>query len=153
MADAIGAHRIGLRLAPGGTAWGIVEDDLQALYQALMTELSPLGIGYVHVLDTTDVDTIGLLRKSWSGTFMVNPGGQWSKPGQSDQTDQQAGQAWLDRGADLVSFGRAYLANPDLVERFRQGLELRPAPTQDLWYGGDEKGLITYPTHAYDAAS
>lgn len=63
---------------------------------------------------------------------MVNP----SPAIVGDQAGQEAGERWLGREADLVSFGRVYLANPGLVERFRTGRPLRVADPA-TYYGGD----------------
>ncbi|GHC78340.1 alkene reductase [Streptomyces flavofungini] len=138
-AEAIGADRVGLRLSPGGSVWGIVEDDVPELYGALVAALAPLGLAYLHVLTGTEEDTLVALRKAWPGAFIVNPGGQIGPtPG-----DRAAGEHWLAQGADLISYGRAYLANPDLVERFRAGLPLATADP-DTWYQGGAKGFATY---------
>ncbi|MFI2705919.1 alkene reductase, partial [Nocardioides sp. CER28] len=57
---------------------------------------------------------------------------------------------WLGLGADLISFGRAYLANPDLVERLRLGLPLNAADPA-TFYGGDETGYLDYGTYRHTA--
>ncbi|WP_306205716.1 alkene reductase [Actinoplanes sp. RD1] len=143
-ADAIGAERVGLRLYPGGTIWHVTEDDPATLYSELYRALAPLGLAYVHTLTNGDDALFDLLRKQWPGTYIVNPSaGIVGRP--AGRTD---GEHWLARGADLVSFGRAYLANPDLVERFRTGLPLREADPGTYYAGGDQ-GYITWPTHQY----
>ena len=143
-ADAIGAERVGLRLFPGGTVWDIVEDDPLGLYTALYNALAPLGLAYVHTVMNGDRALFDLLRKEWPGTYIVNPSaGIVGRP-----ADQAAGEAWLARGADLISYGRAYLANPDLVERFRTGLPVREADPE-LFYAGGDNGYINYSSHQY----
>lgn len=143
-ADAIGADRVGIRLSPGGTVWDTAEDDVPRMYGALIDALAPTGLAYIHVLDTAEDDLLITLRKAWPHAFIVNPGGQLS-PRQGDQT---LGEHWLGLGADLVSYGRAYLANPDLVERFRGGLPLRAAD-KETWYQGGDTGYVDYPSYQH----
>lgn len=143
-ADAVGAHRVGLRLSPGGRIWDVVEDDVRDLYSALYGALDPLGLAYVHTLDTAP-DLFDELRNSWSGAYVINP----SKGIVGDQASAGLGERWLSRGADLVSFGRAYLANPDLVERFRTGAALQVAE-QSTYYGGGDAGYVNYTTQQHE---
>lgn len=142
VADAIGGHRVGIRLSPGTSTWDVVEDDVPALYHALFAALDGLGLAYVHTLDTAGAELFDELRRVWSGTFIVNP-----SPGiVGEQAGRELGERWLERGADLIAFGRAYLANPDLVERFRTARDLRVA-NPDTYYGGGDAGYIDYITH------
>jgi N-ethylmaleimide reductase len=143
-ADAIGADRVGIRLSPGGQIWGITEDDIPQLYGDLLGELARLDLAYVHTLVTTDDETLSALRKAWPGTFIVNPGGQIGPR----QTDGAVGEHWLAQGADLISYGRAYLTNPDLVERLRLGLPFRPTD-RDTWFQGADTGYLDYPSYQH----
>lgn len=141
VAGAVGAHRVGLRLSPGTPVWDVVEDDVRGLYEALFAALDGIGLAYVHLLDTIDTELFDDLRRAWSGPMIVNP-----SPGiVGEPAGQVLGERWLQRGADLVSYGRAYLANPDLVERFRTGRELRVA-NPDTYYAGGDSGYIDYTT-------
>ncbi|WP_406303910.1 alkene reductase [Streptomyces sp. NBC_00885] len=144
-ADAIGADRVGIRLSPGGQVWEMAEDDVPQLYGALLDALAPLGLAYVHALVTADDDLMITLRKAWSGAFIVNPGGQIGPT----PTDQALGERWLAQGADLIGYGRAYLANPDLVERLRTGLPLRDTPDKDTWYSGGDTGYVDYRSYQH----
>lgn len=143
-ADAIGAERVGLRLYPGGTIWDIAEEDPQALYTELYRAIAPLGLAYVHTLMNGNDDLFDALRKEWPGTYVVNPSAGIVGP----QADRAAGELWLARGADLIGYGRAYLANPDLVERLRIGAPLREADPATYYTGGDS-GFIDYPAHQH----
>ncbi|WP_428967157.1 beta/alpha barrel domain-containing protein [Micromonospora fluostatini] len=116
------------------------------LYGALLAELAPLGLAYVHVEATTDEEVLVGLRRAWPGTFVVNP----VFPMGARQTDRAAADHWLALGADLISFGRAYLANPDLVERLRQGLPIA-AHDEATWYTGGDAGYLTYPAYQHPA--
>ena len=84
--------------------------------------------------------------ESWPGAFIVNP----SYPQGPARSDKTAADHWLSLGADLISFGRAYISNPDLVERLRQGLPLAP-DDQATWYVGGDAGYLTYPAYRHTA--
>lgn len=145
-AEAVGGHRTGIRLSPGATLWGVKETDVPELYAALLTELAPLGLAYVHIENTTDEEVLIALRRAWPGTLIMNP----APPTGPRRTDRDDADRWLGLGADLVSFGRAFIANPDLVERLRGGLPLAPVDEATYFQGGDA-GYLTYPAHAYAA--
>ncbi|WP_447034787.1 alkene reductase [Streptomyces sp. DSM 118878] len=145
-AEAVGAARTGIRLSPGGGFWGVTEDDAAELNVALLTELARLDLAYVHLEATTDEDTLVRLRKTWQGTLIVNP----SVPGGPKQAGRAEADHWLGLGADLIAFGRGFLANPDLVERLRTGLPLAPVDENTFYQGGDA-GYLTYPTYQHTA--
>lgn len=152
-ADAVGAHRTGIRLSPAAGIWDVVEEDVPELYGALLTELDRLGLAYVHLEATTDETTMLDLRRQWSGTFMVNPS-TWTQRGASPYgpvpTNRESADRWLGLGADLISFGRAYIANPDLVERLRLGLPLAEADPASFYAGGDE-GYVDHAPYEHTA--
>lgn len=145
-AEAIGADRTGIRLSPGGAFWGIEEADVAELYAALLTELSRLGLAYIHLEATTDEETLVALRRTWPGTLVMNPVLPMG-PKQAGRTDADH---WLGLGADLISFGRAFIANPDLVERLRTGLPIAPADEGTYFEGGDN-GYLTYGAYQHSA--
>lgn len=123
--DAIGAARTGIRLSPGSGIWGAQETGVRETYLALLAELAALDLAYVHLEATTDQDVLVDLRRAWPATLIVNP----VHPMSSQQADRTAADHWLGLGADLVSFGRAYISNPDLVERLRHGRPVAPRST------------------------
>jgi N-ethylmaleimide reductase len=137
---AIGADRVGLRISPGSDYNDIAEDDTLELYTALVEALAPLGLAYLHVVEAADPVVNGKIRAAWPGVLIVNP----HRAGR-DFADPDAAQRLLDDGADLISFARGFLANPDLVERFRTGAPLNQ-PDQATFYGGDHRGYTDYPT-------
>lgn len=143
-AEAVGAHRTGIRLSPGAGIWGALETDVPEMYAALLAELAPLGLAYVHLEATTGDDVLTGLRRAWPGTLIVNPAFPMG-PKKSTRADADR---WLALGADLISFGRAFIANPDLVERFRQDLPIAE-DDQATWYAGGDNGYLTYPTYQY----
>ncbi|MFC4055764.1 alkene reductase [Actinomadura syzygii] len=142
--EAVGAARTGIRLSPGATFWGVRETDTLELYTALLTELARLQVAYVHLEATVDEDVVVELRRAWPGTLIMNP----SLPMGAKQAGRTEADHWLDLGADLISFGRAFLANPDLVERLRNALPIAPVDEATFYQGGDE-GYLTYPAYQY----
>jgi N-ethylmaleimide reductase len=144
--DAVGGTRTALRLSPGARIWGVEERDVPAMYTGLLAALAPLDLAYVHLELTTDESVVVGLRHVWPGTFVVNP----SMPMAALRTDRAAAEHWLGLGADLISFGRAFLANPDLVERLRAHLPLAP-DDEATWYAGGDAGYLTYPAYQHSA--
>lgn len=141
VADEIGAHRTGIRLSPTSPANGALDSAPNALYFPLIQALNQLNIAYIHVVEGATGgarDTQGFdfhaLRQAFNGAWMVNNG----------YNRNMATEAVSSGYADLVAFGRAFIANPDLVERFKQNAVLNQ-PDQATFYGGNEKGYIDYP--------
>ncbi|MDT0301776.1 oxidoreductase [Streptomonospora wellingtoniae] len=143
-AAAIGPDRVGIRISPGAGLWDAVETEVPELYGALLAALAPLGLAYVHLEATTDEQTLVGLRSAWPGTLIVNP----AFPMGPEPADRKGADHWLDLGADLISFGRAFLANPDLVERLRADLPLDEADPAVYYEGGDD-GYLTYRPYRY----
>lgn len=130
-----GAERTGVRLSPMFTTYSMSDSDPQTHFENVARMLSGFGLAYIHVLemDHAKFDYLSL-RKNFSGSYIANCG-----------YDAQSAEEALESGrADLVSFGSKFLANPDLVERFRVGAELN-APNPDTFYQGEERGYIDYP--------
>ncbi|MFI7627935.1 alkene reductase [Microbispora rosea] len=144
--EAVGGDRTGIRLSPGAGFWGAEESDVPELYGALLAALAPLDLAYIHLEATTDEDVLVELRKAWPGTLIVNP----VLPMGPRKADKAAADHWLGLGADLISFGRAFIANPDLVERLRQGLPIAP-DDESTWYQGGDAGYLTYPAYRHAA--
>ena len=95
-----------------------------------------LGLAYLHVVDMglPDLDTLALLRENFSGPIITN-----------NNLKADSARTVLDAGkADAVSFGRAFIANPDLVERIAAGATLAK-PDFALLYTGEERGYTDYP--------
>ncbi|MGV9674263.1 oxidoreductase [Nocardia sp. NPDC003482] len=134
-----GSHRTGIRLSPGNPQFGMREDDPAPLYRELVTELDRYGLAYLHLIDNDDYPALADLRPRWHGTLIANVGE--NRPA----TTAAAAEAVLRSGrADLVSFGRAYIANPDLVQRITLGRPLSPI-REDVLYGCTAEGYTDYP--------
>lgn len=144
--DAVGGARTGIRLSPGGLFWGVEESGTVELYTALLAELARLEVAYVHLEATAEEEVLLTLRRAWPGALIVNP----TVPMGPKQTGRDDADHWLGQGADLISFGRAFIANPDLVERLRTGLPIAPVDESTYYQGGDA-GYLTYPAHQYAA--
>jgi N-ethylmaleimide reductase len=140
VSDAIGAERVGIRLSPGGKFHDMNESDPYGLYSTLIAEIRSLGLAYLHILETGSDEINDMIREAWNGPLIVNP----AIVGSSDYVDADNAERWLARGADLISFGRYYISNPDLVRRLRDGLELAE-PDVATFYSGGDTGYIDYP--------
>lgn len=136
----VGASRVGIRLSPVSMKGGALDSAPEKVYFPLVQALSQLKLAYVHVIEG---DTGGArdlrgfdfhqLRDTFDGAWMVNNG----------YTRHMAMSAISSGYADLVAFGKPYIANPDLVERFRENAPLNH-PIQSAFYGGGEQGYIDY---------
>ncbi|MFE6164083.1 alkene reductase [Streptomyces sp. NPDC056486] len=139
VADAIGAERLGLRLSPGNPQFGMTETDPGPVYRALLDEIDGLGLAYLHLTDNASYPALTDLRPHWHGLLIGNVGEN------GDPTTREAGEAVLAEGlADLVSYGRAFISNPDLPERFAAGAPLQEIDTAHLYTHGAE-GYTDYP--------
>ncbi|MEU2503604.1 alkene reductase [Streptomyces sp. NPDC007863] len=153
--DAIGADRVGVRISPGVTVNGVDEgsaQDTDDLYAALVPALAALGPVYLHVIFADPGQPLyRRIRAAWPNTLIANPALGFGGPLPADG-GKAAGERLLEAGADLISLGRAFLANPDLVERLRTGAPLNPLRETNWMYSGDETGYNDYPTLAGSAA-
>lgn len=146
VAEEIGASRTALRLSPANPLNDITEDDYRQTYPLVLDAINDFGLAYLHVLESTDADFTSLLRHGWAGPFILNPATPAGRTGPEHL-------ALIDDGAaDLVSFGRLFMANPDLPERLRTGAELA-SPDMSQAYGGDHHGYTDYPTLADSLAA
>ena len=144
--DAIGSNRVGIRLSPGAGIWDAIDEDVPELYGALLSELATLDLAYVHLTASTDEETLVGLRRTWPGALIMNP----SRPAGTAPNALAEADHWLGLGADVISFGRAYIGNPDLVERLRSDLPLREADA-DTYYAGGDNGYLTYGSYQHAA--
>ncbi|GHF54950.1 alkene reductase [Streptomyces griseosporeus] len=138
VADEIGAGRTGFRVSPGNPHNDIREDDTRALYEALVPELARLDLAYLHLLHGGDEDLLDTLRGLWPGALFLN---------RPDADLPTRARDIADGRADVVTVGRAALANPDLVERVRSGAPLN-TPDPATFYGGGAAGYTDYPPYA-----
>ncbi|MEO3807433.1 alkene reductase [Sphaerisporangium sp. B11E5] len=140
-AEAIGPDRVGLRVTPGNTLNDMTEDDTDQTYPALAAALSPLNLAYLHLAGVPPTTPLAAkIRATWPTTLIAAPSTGGTLP---EDGGRSAAEHWLTHGADLVAFGRAFLANPDFVTRLRTGTPLnQPDPT--TYYGGGPQGYTDY---------
>ena len=144
----VGAARTGIRISPINEVNDLVDSDPAAVFFPLVRELDRFRLAYVHVIegitqgprDNMPFDFAGL-RRLFDGPWMVNNG----------YTRDMAATALESGYADLVAFGRPFIANPDLVERFRKNAPLNELD-RDTLFGGDARGYTDYPTLSASAA-
>lgn len=141
-----GADRTGIRLSPSSAAHGIEHTDRWGTYSSLMRALAPFALAYVHLVEPRVAGNLdiepqhdlgsGRFRPLVTGaTRIISAGGH----------TRESARAVVEKGdADLVAFGRHFIANPDLPERLRQNARLNPyhRPT---FYGGGVEGYTDYP--------
>jgi len=148
----IGGDRTGIRLSPVTPANDASDDAPQPLFTHVVRQLAPLGLAFVHVIEGSTGGPrdhqqgpapfdYAALRQAYrdtggQGAWMVNNG-----------YDLPLAQQALDQGADLVAFGRPFIANPDLGARLKQGGPFNTLDRATL-YGGGEAGYLDYPTLA-----
>lgn len=143
LAGAVGAERTAVRLSPNGEIQGVDDSHQNELFTHAAATLDSLGIAFLELREPGPEGTFGksdrppvapLIRKAFKGVLVLN----------SDY-DFERGQAALASGrADAITFGRPFLANPDLPHRFAKGVTLtRDDPK--TWYSQGEEGYTTYP--------
>lgn len=141
---AVGPERVGIRISPWNTSFGIVPADDDVLYPALVEAL-PASLAYLHVREVSDRPLTARLRALWNGPLVLNP-----HPGGLDDgavCAESASAALAEDTADLVSFGALFLANPDLPARLCTGGPFN-APDPSTFYAGGARGYTDYPTLA-----
>ena len=143
MVDAIGAEKVGVRLAPLTTLNGAIDDNPEETYTEAAELLNRHNIAYLHIAEA-DWDDAPLmsacfkqgLREAFDGVMIY--AGKYSA--------EKAAAAIRDGWADMIGFGRPYVANPDLPERIQNGWEWA-THDPDTLFGGNEKGLTDYPRY------
>ncbi|MBC8732292.1 alkene reductase [Paraburkholderia sp. UCT2] len=147
----IGAARVGIRLSPYGVFNNTgAFNGLEEQYLTLARELGALKLAYLHLVDHSAMGAPEVpaafktgLRAAFGGTFIAS-GGFFDR--------ESAEKALRDGHGDLVAFGRAWLANPDLIERMKAGIKLND-PDPSTFYTPGAKGYTDYPrADAGDAA-
>ncbi|WP_418956344.1 alkene reductase [Streptomyces tritici] len=139
VAAEIGPERTALRISPAGTYNDMAETDTDETYTALVAAVEPLGLAYLHVTETvpgTRELTLAL-RKQFSGVFVLNP--------HTEGPTSRAELALIEDGiADMVAFGRLFIANPDLPARLAADGPYNEGDER-TFYAGDARGYTDYP--------
>ena len=142
VAAEVGGDRVGIRISPAHNIQDVLEtdaDETRSTYLALLAVLAPLGFAYLSVLHAEPQSApVQELREAFAGGFIVNSGF-------GSHTDRAEAIALIDRAhADAVAVGRAVIANPDLVQRWRDD-EPENAPKTKLFYTPGPEGYTDYP--------
>jgi N-ethylmaleimide reductase len=136
MVAVAGAGRVGLRICPGNPFNDLQDDDVAATFAALLQAVTPLKLAYLHLvyLPALPVDGLQLVQEHYQGNLIIN-----------DSLDFAKATDYIAQGiAAAASFGRYYVSNPDLVERFSSGAELAPFDPATLYAAGP-RGYVDYP--------
>jgi 2,4-dienoyl-CoA reductase-like NADH-dependent reductase (Old Yellow Enzyme family) len=131
-----GADRVGMHLAPRGDRHDMGDSDRLATFTYLAGELGKRRLAFICAREARGEDSIGpRIREAFGGVYIAN----------ENFTRETAEQALADGVADAVAFGRAFIANPDLVARFAAHAPLNAWDDQ-TFYGGGARGYTDYPT-------
>ena len=139
------ARRIGVRLSPNGAFNDMGTPDYRELYTYVIQRLQDAGVGLLHVMDGLGFGfhelgepmTLAEIRPLFSGILIGNVG----------YTRETADAAIAAGHADMIAFGRPFIANPDLVERFKNDWPLASEAAMETWYGPRDSGYIDWPTY------
>ncbi len=140
------ANRIGVRLSPNGVFNDMGSPEYRESYTYYATQLDQYGLSYLHVMDGLAFGfhnlgqpmTLADFRKVFHGPLMGNCGYELAS----------AEAAVSSGAADLIAFGRPFISNPDLVDRFAHGWPLNPPADMAAWYTPGPKGYADFPTHS-----
>lgn len=136
LCDAIGSDRVGVRISPGNSYNGMDPRDPASTFAPFLGAIDGLGLAYLHLVDVRapGFDAPAFARAHWRGALILN-----------NMFKLESARDALAAGtADAISFGRPFIANPDLVTRFRREAALA-RPDYSLLYTGEERGYIDYP--------
>lgn len=136
-----GANKVGVRLSPVNPFNDMKDSNPQALFNSVVAALNPLGLAYLHVVEggihgggIADPFDFVALRKHYQGAYVANL-----------SYDKARGNAAIANGhADAIAYGVPFIANPDLVERFKTNASLNAADG-NTFYGGTKQGYTDYP--------
>ncbi|WP_059000687.1 alkene reductase [Leptolyngbya sp. NIES-2104] len=142
------SERVGVRLSPNGAYNSMGSPDYRETFLYVASQLNAYKLAYLHLLDGLAFGfhelgspmTLPEFRQVFDQPLMGNCG----------YTQADAETAIANGSADLISFGRPFISNPDLVDRFKNGWELNPSSDMSQWYSFGAEGYIDFP--AYSAA-
>ncbi|MGV1099579.1 alkene reductase [Thiovibrio sp. JS02] len=135
-------EQVGVRISPNGVFNDMGSEDFRETYLHAAKELNKLNLGYLHIMDGLafgfhakgEAMTLAEFRPIYQGIIIGNCG----------YTQQTAEERLAEGTADLIAFGRPYITNPDLAERFRHNWPLNPAEDMTRWYTPGAEGYTDY---------
>jgi N-ethylmaleimide reductase len=139
------ANRVGVRLSPNGGFNDMGSPDFRETSLYVAQQLDSYGLAYLHVMDGLDFGfhelgepmTLSEFRSVFKGLLMGNCG----------YTQETAEKAIASGDADLIAFGRPFISNPDLVERFANDWPLSPPADVKVWSSFEAEGYTDFPTY------
>lgn len=139
------ASQVAVRLAPNGAFGGMGSPDYREQFSYVAQQLDQYGLAYLHVMDGTGFGfhelgepmTLAEFRRCFHGPLMGNVG----------YTAESAEAAIAAGDADMIAFGRPFISNPDLVDRFANDWPLAEPADMATWYSFDEQGFADYPAY------
>ena len=143
IADTVGPERTAVRLSPNSETQGCEDEDPETLFSAAAAALHDIGVAFLELREPGPEGTFGrsdvppvspAIRKVFAGPLVLN----------SDYVGDNAEAALADERCDAISFGRTFLANPDLPQRLANKLALNP-DDRATWYSQGEQGYTDYP--------
>ncbi|ASU79007.1 hypothetical protein CDG81_12715 [Actinopolyspora erythraea] len=140
VANAIGPERVGIKISPGFSITRIAEGELTETYGHLLNSPEITALAYCHTSGFSDSAVLDLVASNWGGTWLHNAG---VDPVDDSARVRQRLAEPLERGADLVSAGRTFIANPDLVTRLAEDRTLA-IPDPATFYAGGSNGYTDY---------
>lgn len=143
LVSVVGAGRIGLRISPGNPYNDHIDADPETTYAALLHMADKKGVAWVHAIrmPSTGIDSLALTRGNYSGALI----------GSDSFTAEEAETCIALNKVDAVSFGRLYIANPDLVARFEVGGPFNKMDKRTIYGGEGAAGYTDYPLLSGDA--
>lgn len=144
----IPADKLGVRLSPNGIFNDMGSPDFREIFSHAAQQLNRHGLAYLHLVDGLafgfhelgEAMMLHEFRQFFDGPLIGNCG----------YTQETAEKAISDGSGDLIAFGRPYLSNPDLVERFANDWPLAPEADADVWYTPGEAGYTDFPAYSAD---
>ena len=143
-----GGEKVGIKLSPSNTFYGMKDSDPKATFSYVIEKLNPFNLAYIHLMEPNEIDlangqvlnpVLPIFRPIYQGTMITNGG-----------YDKQTGNKVLSAGdADLISFGKLFISNPDLPQRFQVDADLNTPSPKTFYARGDrdlEVGYTDYPT-------
>ncbi len=143
-----GGEKVGIKLSPSNTFYGMKDSDSLGTFSYVINQLNPFNLAYIHLMEPNEVDlanrqvlnpVLPIFRPIYQGTIITNGG-----------YNQQTGNNVLSAGdADLVSFGKLFISNPDLPQRFQVEADLN-TPNPKTFYGqGDNNLSVGYTDYPF----
>lgn len=145
VSEAVGSACVGLRISPNGVFGDMGSPDFRELFVYLAQNLNQYDLAYLHVMDGLGFGfhQLGepMLLKEFKAIYH-NP-----IIGNIGYTKESAEEALKNGDADMIAFGRPYISNPDLVERFQNNWTLNPDPEMKDWYSNTAEGYTDFQTY------